>query len=128
MPEFIKKAMEAKGLDPVVIAAAEEEAARIAESPPTVEIEVEQELSQEDLDAALEGRPSIPAYKAFRCSVCEKEYDGRTVSEWREVVGWEQKRVQGGTNHIAEREQTGRSMCNPCMILRQSGRVGQGTL
>lgn len=53
-----------------------------------------------------------------RCHRCGTEVPGRG---WREVIGWEQGRNDGGTNHVALRKQTGRVMCAGCMHLAKSG-------
>jgi hypothetical protein len=38
-----------------------------------------------------------------------------------EVVGWEEKRDQGGTNHILWPERTGRVMCPSCKTSKKHG-------
>ena len=48
---------------------------------------------------------------------------------WNEVIGWEHKRYQGGTNHISLRKKTGKLMCSSCMMKLQAGvAAGQMTL
>ena len=54
----------------------------------------------------------------------------RRIFRWREVVGWEEIRGQGGANKIAHRKETGRVICSDCMYAMDSGAdpVNQGTL
>lgn len=61
----------------------------------------------------------------LHCSEC-----GRTLNEniqivWTKVEGWEKKRGQGGTNHIALRKLVNVFMCHPCMDSIQNGRSPQ---
>lgn len=62
------------------------------------------------------------------CDKCGKEVRNED-SCWHEVTGWDRKRVQGGTNHIALRKLTGKVMCFECMTMLQAGlSVGQMAL
>ena len=56
----------------------------------------------------------------IKCSTCGTELP-RHVARWYEVVGWEQPREGGGTNHIADRRRTGKVRCIGCMSKIQSG-------
>ena len=65
----------------------------------------------------------------MKCSVCEREINERIEKVWVKVTGWEAKREQGGTNHIALREQLNEFMCVGCMTLTQAGlNPGQSSL
>lgn len=57
---------------------------------------------------------------ANSCSSCGRELKPHE-NPWVEVKGWERKRSQGGTNHVALRKNTGVIMCPECMILLQRG-------
>lgn len=57
----------------------------------------------------------------MKCSVCQRDLDERIEKVWVKVVGWEARRVKGGTNHIALRERFEEFMCNGCMHLKQMG-------
>lgn len=62
------------------------------------------------------------------CVKCENEIP-RGAEMWREVTGWEQRRTQGGTNHIAKRVPTGKFMCSPCMHIERAPQIlGQTTI
>ena len=43
------------------------------------------------------------------------------TAAWTSVKGWEQRREQGGTNHVALRQSTGQVMCEHCMRKAQAG-------
>ena len=58
--------------------------------------------------------------KPNTCSECGRDIE-RHEHPWMEVRGWERQRAQGGTNHVALRENTGKLMCPECMILIQRG-------
>jgi hypothetical protein len=49
------------------------------------------------------------------CEECGREVDERFETVWSAVEGWEKKRHQGGTNHIACRRPLPRFRCEPCM-------------
>jgi hypothetical protein len=58
----------------------------------------------------------------MHCTECGKELDQNLPGAWWvQVIGWERKREQGGTNHVALRVQQEVFMCNACMVLRQAG-------
>lgn len=56
-----------------------------------------------------------------KCCECGNPVDDRKETVWSKVEGWEKKRDQGGTNHVALRNPLGVSMCNACMMLKLSG-------
>ncbi len=47
--------------------------------------------------------------------------DERLVTVWSKVTGWEKKRDQGGTNHVALRQPLNEFMCVGCMDKLKSG-------
>lgn len=57
----------------------------------------------------------------YHCEKCGRSIDDRNETPWLEVIGWERHRDQGGTNHIADRQQTGRARCFGCMNKIQKG-------
>lgn len=57
----------------------------------------------------------------WTCSTCTRDIDERKEKPWTEVIGWERRRDQGGTNHVAMRKPTGNAICNECMIRLQAG-------
>lgn len=57
----------------------------------------------------------------FTCRHCGCAMDERTETVWQLVQGYEKKRAQGGTNHVALRRPLYDFMCNRCMTLAQSG-------
>jgi len=65
-------------------------------------------------------------WKAY-CSECGEEISNPDDRAWQEVTGWEKRRAQGGTNHVALRRPTGKFMCTHCMKKLQDG-VGSGQL
>jgi len=65
----------------------------------------------------------------MKCVECQREIDERIETVWTKVVGWEKKREQGGTNHLALREPLGENLCQGCMTLMQQGlSTGQQSL
>lgn len=52
------------------------------------------------------------------CCECGEAHDERVTTMWAQVTGWEKRRAQGGTNHVALRRPTGQFMCGGCMTLR----------
>ena len=61
------------------------------------------------------------------CVVCGEHVDTRQTGWYRQVIGWEQVRGQGGANKIARRETTGQVMHIGCMK-RKSHNPGQETM
>jgi hypothetical protein len=55
----------------------------------------------------------------MRCVDCGIQVQPR--DGWTEITGFERQRAQGGTNYVADRQPTGRFLCEPCMVLRRSG-------
>jgi hypothetical protein len=55
------------------------------------------------------------------CAKCGRSMDERIETVWRQVIGWEKKREQGGTNHLALREPLNQYCCNGCMTLLAAG-------
>lgn len=63
----------------------------------------------------------------MKCERCGNDVNDKTA--WHEVKGYEQARAAGGTNHVKQRQRTGKVVCHACMTLAQSGiHVGQQTL
>jgi len=58
------------------------------------------------------------------CERCQREI-ARGATYWAQISGWEQKRSQGGTNHVALRKSLQKFMCAPCMSL-EKGNVNRG--
>lgn len=56
----------------------------------------------------------------FRCCECGQSMDERSQTIWTKVQGWERKRDQGGTNHVALRRPMNEFMCNKCMTMHQN--------
>lgn len=54
------------------------------------------------------------------CANCGTKVMGEGRPYWEEIVGWTQRRAQGGANHVADRTPTGRFLCEPCMHLQRS--------
>ena len=52
---------------------------------------------------------------------CNRLIDERYETVWRKVSGWEHKRDDGGTNHIALRTPENTFMCDACMTRLRSG-------
>jgi hypothetical protein len=52
-----------------------------------------------------------------QCSFCGAPASDR----WREVVGWERLRDQGGQNHVVGRRETGRRACEVCIVDLRAG-------
>lgn len=57
----------------------------------------------------------------MNCDQCGRELDDRFETVWCLVEGWEKKRDQGGTNHVAMRRPLNQYRCNGCMSLMQAG-------
>lgn len=56
------------------------------------------------------------------CVDCGEPVDTTKVfSFWQHVDGWERKREQGGTNHVAQRTVHDQFLHVGCMTLRQAG-------
>lgn len=53
----------------------------------------------------------------MKCDQCGRSLDERTETVWNLVEGWEKKRDQGGTNHLALRKPKDEFRCNGCMTL-----------
>lgn len=51
----------------------------------------------------------------LRCTECGRQMDERVETVWSKVEGWEKKRDQGGTNHVALRRPLGVFMCVTCI-------------
>ena len=65
----------------------------------------------------------------MKCVECQREIDERVETVWTKVVGWEKRREQGGTNHLALREPLNEYCCAGCMMLMQQGlSTGQQSL
>lgn len=65
----------------------------------------------------------------LRCNECGRPMDERVEVVWTKVEGWEKRRQQGGTNHVAMRRPLPEHMCNACMtIALDSGNPHQQTL
>lgn len=56
-----------------------------------------------------------------RCSECGSGLDERRQVVWSKVEGWEKKRDQGGTNHVAMRRPLNEFMCANCMGMALAG-------
>lgn len=57
----------------------------------------------------------------FRCEKCNRQMDDKVETVWNFVTGWEKRREQGGTNHIALRTPQDTYCCNGCMQLLLAG-------
>jgi phosphoribosylformylglycinamidine (FGAM) synthase-like amidotransferase family enzyme len=57
----------------------------------------------------------------MHCIQCGRELNERIETVWTKVLGWEKRRNQGGTNHLALRQQLDLYCCNGCMTLMQQG-------
>lgn len=49
------------------------------------------------------------------CEYCGRVMDERYETVWNKVEGWEKRRNQGGTNHVAERRPLHAYRCAACM-------------
>jgi hypothetical protein len=56
-----------------------------------------------------------------RCDMCGRSIDERKEIVWQMVTGWEKRRRQGGTNHLALRKPQDQSRCWVCMDRMLSG-------
>jgi hypothetical protein len=55
------------------------------------------------------------------CAECGRPLDHRDLKNAAyEIVGWEQPRDRGGTNHVLWRKRTGRVMCAHCVLERKT--------
>lgn len=71
---------------------------------------------------------NLDRYK-FHCSICNQDKDSRGEKVWQKVTGYEIKREQGGTNHIALRKLLPEYVCALCMSRMQAGdHPGQGMM
>lgn len=96
VPDFMRRAMEAQGIDPDEVAAR----AAAAEVIPSDEQAMFLEA------AARTG--------GLRCEGCKTKVSATDVSMLVEVTGWSKHRSQGGQNHVIDRAETGRVMCGEC--------------
>ena len=55
------------------------------------------------------------------CESCGRTLNERNETVWNLVEGWEKRRDQGGTNHLALRKPKEVFRCNGCMTLLQQG-------
>jgi hypothetical protein len=55
------------------------------------------------------------------CAKCEGAIKPRDPNMLVEVKGWARQRVQGGTNHVIARYETGRFLCGDCAIRMRAG-------
>ena len=62
-----------------------------------------------------------------RCVVCGDTVDVHQSGWYRQVIGWEQVRSQGGANKISIRQTTGQVMHFACMDKKRMT-PGQGTM
>lgn len=109
VPDFIREAMEAAGVNPDVVA-------EVAADPiPT--------------DAEAFAQQAIKAHGGPVCVNCREPTNPHARGVLMEVTGWHQPREQGGQNHVIARVETGRVMCPTCAIrFRHTGHAGQDTL
>jgi uncharacterized protein YlaI len=61
----------------------------------------------------------------YECSKCKRMIDERRQEVWQALKGWEKKRRQGGTNHVALRRPLHEFMCNNCMTNLLSGTAAE---
>jgi hypothetical protein len=64
--------------------------------------------------------PSAEPGNKGNCARCGIRLIGTGHSYWEEVVGCTQRRAAGGSNHVADRQPTGRFLCEGCMMLQKS--------
>lgn len=65
----------------------------------------------------------------YQCAMCRCVFDERVVTMWNKVIGWEKRRDQGGTNHIAARGPQSEYRCDVCMSRVLAGDdAGQGVM
>lgn len=65
----------------------------------------------------------------MNCTKCGRPLNEKTETVWNLVEGWEKKRDQGGTNHLALRKPKDVFCCNACMSLMLAGlSTGQESL
>jgi hypothetical protein len=57
----------------------------------------------------------------MNCDKCGRVLNERIETVWNLVEGWEKKRDQGGTNHLALRKPKEQFRCNGCMTLILDG-------
>lgn len=77
------------------------------------------DLLSEDPDSSRRGVDPASFFPV--CDVCgERVVPGR-VGVWHEVTGFAQIRQGGGAHAVAERKDTGRYRCDPCMRAKRLG-------
>lgn len=64
----------------------------------------------------------------YRCPFCLQPVDPRDRFTWQKVVGWEQRRNQGGTNHVALREPRQEWAHSLCVRSARQGLTNQESL
>jgi hypothetical protein len=64
----------------------------------------------------LSANPNI-----VRCQGCGSPVDARSPLVWQKVEGWERKREEGGTNHVALRKTRQEFMCGACIMKERAG-------
>ena len=62
-----------------------------------------------------------------KCVACGEVVDTRGYGWYRQVIGWEEKRRDGGANKISGRETTGQLLHHGCMT-KQRQHPGQGSM
>jgi len=60
-----------------------------------------------------------------RCAICLDPVDPLDRFVWQKVIGWEQRRQQGGTNHVALRQTRDEFAHAHCVRLARSGHLRQ---
>lgn len=96
VPDFMRKAMEAHGVDPDAVAAAAASGDVIPSDEQAVFVEAARRTG------------------GMRCEGCKGKVDANDQSILVEVIGWSKHRSQGGQNHVIDRAETGRVMCGEC--------------
>lgn len=96
IPDFMRRAMEAHGVDPDEVAAKAADENAIPTDEQAVFLEA----------AARTG--------GLRCEGCKTKVSQTDVNMLVEVIGWSKHRSQGGQNHVIDRAETGRVMCGEC--------------
>jgi hypothetical protein len=98
VPDFMRRAMLAQGVDPDEIAA-------------KVAAEGEELIPSDEQAAFLEAAARTGG---MRCEGCKTKVNPLDVTMLVEVIGWSKHRSQGGQNHVIDRAETGRVMCGEC--------------
>lgn len=96
IPDFMRRAMEAHGVDP------DEVAAKAA---------AENAIPSDEQAVFLEAAQRTGG---LRCEGCKTKVSATDLSMLVEVIGWSKHRSQGGQNHVIDRAETGRVMCGEC--------------